>query len=122
MAQVTLISGLTVPEEYLPAISQWASGAVEPPAGLPPPPGMHWLINRFGMAAEREQDRDFKLEMLQAGASYMLTLMEDWLRESGDDMDETLRVSLRQWYSRLNDMVQELEDAKAEGEDNEDED
>ena len=52
----------------------------------------------------------------------MLTLMEDWLRESGDNIDETLRGSLSQWYSLMNDMVQDLEDAKAEGQDNEDED
>ena len=118
MAQVTLISGLTVPEEYLPAISQWASGAVDTQIDQSLPLGIKLVISLLGHAANREQDREFKLEMLQAGASYMLTLMEDWLRESGDDMDEALRGSLRQWYSRMNDMVQELEDAKAEGEDN----
>lgn len=117
MAQVTLISGLTVPEEYLPAISQWASGAVDTQIDQSLPLGIKLVISLLGHAANREQDREFKLEMLQAGASYALTLMEDWLRESGDDMDETLRESLRQWYSRMNDMVQELEDAKAEGED-----
>ena len=67
MAQVTLISGLTVPEEYLPTISQWASGAVDTQIDQSLPLGIKLVISLLGHAANREQDREFKLEMLQAG-------------------------------------------------------
>ena len=116
MAQATLICGLTADMEHLNAIGLWASEAVDTRTDRLPPPAGKWGFTLLGMAAEREQSRDFKLEMLQAGASHMLTLMEDWLREAGDDMDEDLRESLSAWTSTLDNMAQEFEDAKEDEE------
>ena len=50
--------------------------------------------------------------MLQVGAAHMLTLMENWFRELGEDTDEDLRESLTRWSSTLDTMAQEFEDAK----------
>ena len=112
MPAATLITGITVEEEHLAEITKWTSETLESPACQSLPPSVHWGITLWNIAARREQDREAKLQMLQGGASYMLTLMEDWLRESGDDMGEGLRVSLSRWHSKLEDMAQDFEDAK----------
>lgn len=114
MAAATLITGITVEEEHLAEITRWTSETLQSPDSQSLPPSVYWGITLWNMAARRGLDRHAKLQTLQGGASYMLTLMEDWLRDSGDDIDEGLRESLSRWHSKLEDMAQDLEDAKAD--------
>ena len=112
MAQGTLIFGLTVEEEYLNTIGLWASRFVDERSSGAFPPGIRGVISSLENAALREQNQEEKLEMLQVGAAHMLTLMENWFRELGEDTDEDLRDSLIRWSSTLDTMAQEFEDAK----------
>lgn len=112
MAQGTLIFGLTVEEEYLNTIGLWASRFVDERSSGALPPGIRGVISSLENAALREQNQEEELEMLQVGAAHMLTLMENWFRELGDDTDENLRDSLIRWSSTLDTMAQEFEDAK----------
>ena len=112
MAQGTLIFGLTVEEEHLNAIGLWASRFVGERSSGVLPIGVRGVIRALRNASRREQDQEDKLEMLQVGAAHMLTLMENWFRELGEDTDEDLRESLTRWSSTLDTMAQEFEDAK----------
>ncbi len=75
---------------------------------------MELLHSLLGHAALREPDQDAKLEMLQAGASYMIILIENWLSEYGDGLDPDLYKSLTRWSLMLGDMAQDCESAKTD--------
>ena len=114
MAATTLIAGLTIDQERLEEIGRWVAAPPDARLWQPVPAGMELLHTLLGNAALREPDQDAKLEMLQAGASYMIILIEDWLRENRDSLAPDLSQSLTRWSLVLGDMAQDCESAKTD--------